>query len=155
MRAERQRSQSRRRGAEVIRMPDRAPAPPVVAVPRSSQLLLPILEETLGPRGTDSSRGPVSLCAPGRVTELLATASREAQIIQQITACLEKLIEAQAARRELCALTPDEIHQAVESRHASVTNLGAGLAANLSPEITAGLAAGRPAGLPTVRGVSA
>lgn len=113
----------------------------VVAGP-SSQLMLPILEESDSSGSSGSSGRTVrsgSSCGPGRVTELLAIASREARVIREIAACLEELIETQAAKRELCALTAAEVREAVESRH----TLGVGLAADL------------PAGFAVVRGVSA
>ena len=112
--------------------------PHAVVAAQSSQLMLPILDE---PDSSGSSGRIVrsgSSCGPGRVTELLAIASREARVIREITACLEELTETQAAKRELCALTAAEVREAVESRH----TLGVGLAAD------------RPAGFAVVLGVS-
>ncbi len=136
-------------------MPDRHPTPRAVAAPRSTQLMLPLLEERTGPgspgspgrsgRSSSSSRSNrlASACQPGRVTELLAIASREAQVLQEITACLAELSETQAAKRELGTLTAAEIREAVESRQI----LGAGPAASVPVGVSVGLAA--------VRGVSA
>ncbi|MDR7254176.1 hypothetical protein J2X46_003169 [Nocardioides sp. BE266] len=153
-------------------MPDRIHAPRVIAARRSSQLMLPILDEAPRPRTPDSSHSSgcsgttTGTCDPGRVTELLATASREEQIIHEITTCLQELIDAQAAKRELSGLTAAEIREAVESRHAAVgdlaaglttepTDASAGLSAGLSGGPPAGVAAGALVGLATVRGVSA
>ncbi|CAM3882321.1 hypothetical protein NOZE110980_18865 [Nocardioides zeicaulis] len=149
-------------------MPDGIHAPRVIAARRSSQLMLPILDEPPDPRTTgrtdssDSSGKTTGTRDPGRVTELLATASREEQIIHEITTCLQELIEAQAAKRELSGLTAAEIREAVESRHAAADDLGAELTSELTDASAgllagppAGVAAGVPVGLATVRGVSA
>lgn len=142
-------------------MPDRIHTPRPIPAQRSSQLMLPILEELSGPRttgrtdGSGSSGKTTSTRDPGRVTELLATASREEQIIHEITARLEELIDAQAAKRELSGLTAAEIREAVESRHAAVAELGAGLTTELISDSSAGPPAGVPVGLATLRGVSA
>ena len=53
---------------------------------------------------------------PERVAELLEIAGREAQVIRQITDCLEQLTQTQAAKRELCELTSAEVQDAVEYR---------------------------------------
>lgn len=54
--------------------------------------------------------------SPERVAELLEMAGREAQVIRRITDCLEQLAQAQAARRELSALTSAEVQDAVARR---------------------------------------
>lgn len=130
-------------------MPARTQTPRVIASQQSDQLMLPILDEFSGPRDTgscDSPRATTGTCDPGRVTDLLETASREERIIKEITACLEELMEAQAAKRALSGLTAAEIRKAVESRHSAVADRP-GLTASLGSNSSGGLPAGVPAGL--------
>lgn len=130
-------------------MPERHRSPRSVAAGRSCQLMLPILEELDSSSRSSDSSG--SSCGPGRAAELLAIVSREWHVIRTITACLEELTETQAAKRELCALTADEIREAVESRH----TFGAGITDGLPDVVSSGAPADLPVALAVVRGASA
>lgn len=57
---------------------------------------------------------------PQEIAELFVIAGRESETILQLTGCVEKLHEVQAAKRRLANLTPGEVRAALEFRRASL-----------------------------------
>lgn len=67
---------------------------------------------------TDTQVGPRT---PQEIAELFTIAGRETAAIKQLTGCVDKLHEVQAAKLELASLTPAEVRAALEFRR---TGLG-------------------------------
>ncbi len=57
---------------------------------------------------------------PEQIAELFAIAGRETEAIVQLSGCVERLHEVQAAKAQLAILTPAEVRAALEFRRGSL-----------------------------------
>jgi len=55
--------------------------------------------------------------SPEEIAELFEIAGRETEAIRQLSGCVAELLEVQAAKDSLTALTPAEVRAALEYRH--------------------------------------
>jgi hypothetical protein len=58
---------------------------------------------------------------PQEIAELFEIAGRETEAIRQLSGCVTDLLEVQAAKESLKALTPSEVRAALEYRRLSVS----------------------------------
>jgi alcohol dehydrogenase class IV len=59
--------------------------------------------------------------SPQEIAELFEVAGRETEAIRQLSGCVTDLLEVQAAKESLKALTPAEVRAALEYRRLSVS----------------------------------
>jgi hypothetical protein len=59
--------------------------------------------------------------SPQEIAELFEVAGRESKAIRQLSSCVTALLEVQAAKQSLKALTPAEVRAALEYRRVSLS----------------------------------